>query len=91
MTYYGRFISILPIKFYYSDEFKYSIDNEANIIALCPNCHRKLHFGQPEVKMELLKKLYDDNIENLKKARIDITFERLLQMYVECSRDSKID
>lgn len=32
---------LIPIKYYYSDEFKYSIDNDANIVALCPNCHNK--------------------------------------------------
>ncbi|WP_017212204.1 HNH endonuclease [Clostridium beijerinckii] len=82
---------LIPIKYYYSDEFKYSIDNEANIVALCPNCHRKLHFGQPEVKMELLEKLYNENIKNLEKAKIYITLDRLLEMYVECSKDGGTD
>jgi predicted HNH restriction endonuclease len=34
----------------YYDEFKISIYNEANIVALCPTCHRKIHFGQPKYK-----------------------------------------
>lgn len=80
---------IIPIKYYYNDEFEYSIDNEANIVALCPTCHRRLHYGQLEDKKIILKKLYDENVENLKKAGIDITLDRLLEMYIECSRDNK--
>lgn len=70
---------LIPIKYY--DEFKYSIDNEADIVALCPNCHRLLHHGRFEDKKVLLEKLYYKHIESLKKARIEITIERLLEMY----------
>ena len=33
-------------------EFEYSLDVEANIISLCPNCHRKLHYGE-DISKEL--------------------------------------
>jgi hypothetical protein len=81
---------IIPIKYYYRDEFKVSIDNEANIVALCPTCHRCLHYGKFEEKKIILKYLYDKNVENLKKAGIEITFDRLLEMYVECSNNQDI-
>lgn len=68
---------LIPIKYYYSDEFQFSIDNEANIVALCPNCHRLLHFGQLKDKVGLLKKLYDKREQDLKKAGILITFDTL--------------
>ncbi|MFT8349499.1 HNH endonuclease [Clostridium saccharoperbutylacetonicum] len=70
---------LIPMKYY--DEFQYSIDNEADIVALCPNCHRLLHFGRFEDKKVLLEKLYYKHIESLKKAGIEITLERLLEMY----------
>lgn len=70
---------LIPMKYY--DEFQYSIDNEADIVALCPNCHRLLHFGRFEDKKVLLDKLYYKHIESLKKAGIEITLERLLEMY----------
>lgn len=77
---------LIPIKYYYSNEFEVSIDNEANIVALCPNCHRCLHYGKFEDKKEILKNLYDANEEKLKKAGIVIAFERLLEMYIQCSK-----
>lgn len=78
---------LIPMKYYDYDEFKVSIDNEANIVALCPTCHRKIHFGQPEEKEKILRTLYDANIDNLRDSGIEITFKRLLQMYIECSNN----
>ena len=65
----------------YYDEFQYNIDNEANIVALCPNCHSCLHLGRFEDKRVLLEKLYYKHIESLKKAGLEISLERLLEMY----------
>lgn len=70
---------LIPMEYY--DEFKFSIDNEANIVALCPNCHKLLHLGRFEDKKILLESLYHKHIERLKKAGIEITLERLLEMY----------
>ncbi|NRT32619.1 5-methylcytosine-specific restriction endonuclease McrA [Clostridium beijerinckii] len=70
---------LIPMKYY--DDFEVSIDNEANIVALCPNCHRLLHHSRFEDKKILLEKLYYKHIESLKKAGIEITLERLLDMY----------
>lgn len=72
---------LIPMEYYYSDEFKHSIDNEANIVALCPNCHSLLHHGKFEDKKKILEKLYYEHTENLKKAGINITLDRLLEMY----------
>lgn len=80
---------IIPMKYY--DDFKKSIDNEANIVALCPNCHRRLHYGEFEDKKGLLLKLYKDNIQNLINAGLefksdDTIFEEkdLIDMYRNC-------
>ncbi len=61
------------------DNFKYSLDVEANIVSLCPMCHRLLHHGLNN--SSLLKKLYDKRITRLKKCNIDISFEQLLDLY----------
>lgn len=82
---------LIPMKYYHNDEFEYSIDNEANIVVLCPTCHRKLHFGQPEDKKELLRIMYATKIENLEKAKIYIKLDKLLELYVECSKDSETE
>ena len=63
----------------YQDEFKYSLDIESNIISLCPNCHRRLHYGY-DIK-EILMKFYSERNNRLKSCGIDITFEKLLLLY----------
>ena len=75
----------------YYDDFEKSIDNEANIVALCPNCHRQLHYGKFEDKKELLIALYEKNIDNLFDAGLDTKidgtkFEKndLIDMYKHC-------
>lgn len=82
---------LIPMKYYHSDKFKYSIDNEANIVVLCPTCHRKLHFGQPEDKKELIRIMYATKIKKLEKANIYIKLDKLLELYVECSKDSEAE
>ena len=63
----------------YSSEFNSSLDVEANIVSLCSNCHNLLHYGR---KYEIiLKQLYDERKEELEKADIFISFDRLLEMY----------
>lgn len=80
---------IIPMKYY--DDFEKSIDNEANIVALCPNCHRQLHYGKFEDKKELLIKLYEKNIHKLFDADLDTKvdgtkFEEndLIDIYKNC-------
>lgn len=59
--------------------FENSLDVDANIVSLCPICHRKLHHGK-EVELEL-KKLFDDRIALLKQSGIDIAFNELKKYY----------
>ena len=59
--------------------FDYSLDVDANIICLCPNCHRKLHYGQ-DIIGDLLK-LYNDRLHSLTESGIIITFNDLCALY----------
>lgn len=60
-------------------DFSTSLDVDANIICLCPLCHRKLHFG---VQIEDdLKKLFDSRKKLLEQSGIKISFEKLLDYY----------
>lgn len=61
------------------DKFDVSLDVDANIVCLCPNCHRKLHYGK-ERRWTLLK-LYNDRKELLKQSGIDISFDNLMKYY----------
>ena len=61
------------------DYFEYSLDVDANIVCLCPTCHRKLHYGN-SIKDDL-KRLYNLRIRHLKQSGIDITFDELIKLY----------
>ncbi|MFP3321986.1 HNH endonuclease [Planococcus sp. SIMBA_160] len=70
---------LIPI--YAVDEFEKSIDIEANVISLCPSCHRKLHHAELEEITILLEKLYFERKANLKTCGIKLSLERLLRYY----------
>lgn len=68
---------LVPMSF--SDDFNCSLDVEANIVSLCSNCHNEIHYG--ENYEDFVKKLYDERKDELKAAGIDITIDKLLDMY----------
>lgn len=68
---------LIPLS--YQEYFEFSLDVEANVVSLCPMCHRLLHYGMETES--LLKKLYEERKGRLKKCCIDITYEELLLMY----------
>lgn len=70
---------LIPIKYY--DEFDADVDNVANIVVLCPNSHRRLHYGQFEDKEHLLEILYNGHIHNLKIVDLKIEKDELFAMY----------
>ncbi|WP_018391821.1 DUF3578 domain-containing protein [Bacillus sp. 37MA] len=61
--------------------FNFSLDVPGNIIALCPNCHRKIHHGSPNDKKEMLKALYNERQDKLKAFGIKKEIEYLLKLY----------
>lgn len=60
-----------------------NLDRLENIVAICPNCHRAIHYGALEEKIKYLKPLYDKRIQQLKECEhhIDISFEDLITKY----------
>lgn len=63
----------------YQDSFENSIDVEANIVALCSNCHNQIHYGK-EAEL-LLVNLFDKRKEELLKAGLPISQIELLDLY----------
>lgn len=61
------------------EQFDTSLDVEANIVCLCSNCHREIHYGK--YAEFLIRKLYRARKKHLQKAGISITLAQLLQMY----------
>lgn len=68
----------LPMK--HQDKFSQSLDVYANIVCLCPICHRLLHYGVDSEKENVLNKIYYDRSERLAASGIKVSrgdFERL--------------
>jgi len=68
----------IPMK--YQDYFSNSIDIYANVICLCPVCHRLIHYGEDESKRKLLSLIYTNRGDRLATSGIKIAkddFERL--------------
>lgn len=56
-----------------------STNNIANIVSLCPNCHRWIHYGQNKEK--IITKLFNDRKEQLEKIGKKITLDELIKIY----------
>ena len=69
---------LIPLNLY--DEFDSSLDVEANIVSLCPNCHRILHFGDKRTKMDTLLILYKKRINRLQKAGLSLSWDELISL-----------
>lgn len=64
------------------EKFSSSLDVYANIICLCPICHRLLHYGLKTQKTVILNEIYEARKERLIKSGIKISkddFVELLQ------------
>lgn len=57
-----------------------SLDNPANIVALCPNCHRLMHFGTATDRTKALKMFYKARKNRLAKAGIKIGIDRFVEL-----------
>ena len=59
---------IIPMN--HQDSFNYSLDVLANIIVLCPNCHRLLHYAIKPERVDKLYRIYDERQERFSNAGI---------------------
>lgn len=63
----------------YQKYFKVPLDVEENIVCLCPNCHRFIHYGKNRGVLAL--RLFRQRKQYLMNAGIDIDENELLKMY----------
>lgn len=75
--YYTEAHHLIPLS--YQEHFDFSLDVEANVISLCPNCHCNLHYGF-DIE-EVLRKLFENRKTRLQKCGLDINYENLLLLY----------
>ena len=71
---------LIPLK--YQNEFDNSIDVYANIVCLCPICHRMLHYGTKADREYAAEKLLEDRNDRLIKSGIDLSKKEFLKMAV---------
>lgn len=67
-------------KFYWENQ-GINIDCQANIVCLCPTCHRLIHYGADDVKRTLIEILYKGTKDKLKNIGIELTLDKLLKLY----------
>lgn len=60
-------------------EFNHSLDVEANIVALCSNCHNEIHYG--EKSFELVQRLFESRKKILEEAGIITTLDSIIGYY----------
>lgn len=53
--------------------FRVSLDVYANIICLCPICHRKIHYGLRDDRVSMIRKIYDQRADRLANSGIEIS------------------
>ena len=62
-------------------EFEYDLDVEENIIVLCPNCHRAIHYGDIKLRQRMIDRFYGNRIEGLRNKKIDVTLHKIYEFY----------
>lgn len=63
------------------DYYEHTLDFADNIVCLCPNCHRKIHYAEDEQKKELLEVLFNKQKNKYSNFKININFKDLLTFY----------
>lgn len=71
------------------EQFPKSLDVVANVVGLCPHCHKLLHLGQPQDKKPLLLKLFGERSQRLAKVGIPMDNATLVKHYkLELAEDA---
>lgn len=64
------------------ESFKNSLDVYANVVCLCPICHRLLHYGIDEDKTILIEQIYEDRGDRLAKSGIRLSKSEFKAMVI---------
>lgn len=70
---------LIPLE--WQGEFEYKLDTSANLVPLCPLCHKLIHYGRIEEKQPILTRLYHERKEALHESGLEITLEELIKLY----------
>ena len=79
MFLYGKH-HLIPMRFQH--DFECSIDVYANIVCLCPLCHRQIHYGTDSDRKYLAEELYEKRNQRLINSGIDISKKDFVKLVV---------
>jgi hypothetical protein len=63
------------------DDFVVNLDRTENVCALCPHCHKAIHYGNKVVVKQIIKKVFNDRKTELDLIGINITLDELIKKY----------
>ena len=69
---------LIPLKF--QSKFDCGLDVYANIVCLCPTCHRMVHFGCDKDRKVLAESLYEKRNDRLAQCGIDLSKKEFLEL-----------
>lgn len=65
----------------FRNNFENSVDVLANYITLCPHCHRMIHLATDRERVDIIRFIYSQRKERLKRCGLEVQFEDLLSFY----------
>ena len=71
---------LIPLKFQL--EFDLSIDVYANVVCLCPTCHRLMHLGRDCERTYMAEAFYESRSDRLAKSGIDLSKKDFLELVI---------
>ena len=67
----------IPMRF--QEQFDHSLDVYANIICLCPLCHRRIHHGLSKDRELMANKIYLSRADRLANSGIELSRDNFLK------------
>lgn len=64
------------------ENFGVSLDVYANIVSLCPICHRQIHYGLKEDRVNLMGMIYEKRSERLAQSGIRLSEEEFKRLVI---------
>ena len=72
---------VIPMKM--QKQFNHRLDVYANIVCLCPLCHRKIHYGLIEDRKNMMQKIYYDRADRLANSGIRLSREEFASIVID--------
>lgn len=60
--------------------FRSSLDVYANLVCLCPMCHRRIHYGIKSERVDMISLIYDQRSDRLKKSGISLSLCEFIEL-----------